>query len=142
MNIILEAGLAGEVRMAGRAAPWDGLLARALADAKLGYRAKGTVVLIGRPERLARLSLPDLSNPAGNPVTLSIRAGSIQDFALLFADISSRKVKLPEASCDPVTVYFREVPWDEAFSWIVASCGWTSHIDADAIRVEVPGGGR
>jgi hypothetical protein len=66
----------------------------------------------------------------------------MRDFAQLFAHLSGREVTLPEAACGDVTVYFLDLPWDEAFGWIVASCGWTCHIGPDSIRVEAPPAGR
>jgi type II secretory pathway component HofQ len=138
LNVVVEAGLERELRMAGRAAPWDGLLARALAEAKLGSRVKGSVLLVGQPGRLASLMPPDLPRPSGDPVSLAFRSGDMRDLARLFAHLSGREVTLPEAECADVTVYVTDVPWDEAFGWIVASCGWTCRIGADSIRVEAP----
>jgi TPR repeat protein len=142
MNVIVDARASAKVRIAARNAPWDGLLARALADAGFGYRVAGTIIAIAQRDRLAAFAPPAASNWSGRPINLAFRHGDIKGIGRLFADISGVEVRLPAASCDSVTLYFNEIPWDQAFAWIVASCAWTWHADAKAIRVEVPTGGK
>jgi len=141
LNVIVEAGLAGEVRIAARDAPWDGLFARALAEGGFGYRLGGSVLLVGRRDRLDKLPLPSSPKWSGRPVSLSFHGADVRDLAHLFADISGLEVRLPAASCGSIAAFFHEVPWDEGFAWIVASCGWTYRIDGTVIQVEVSKGG-
>jgi hypothetical protein len=137
-NLVLQAGLnRTHVRIAARHAPWDALFARALADAGLGYHIQDTVIAIGAPEWLAKLS-PLPRKASGQLVSLAFSHGDIRDIGRLFADISGLGVTLPAATCDGVAIFFREVPWDEALHWIIASCGWAYRIDNKTILIEAP----
>jgi TPR repeat protein len=136
LNIIVDAGSRAPVHLAAREAPWDGLLSRALSDAGFVYRIGGTIAMLAKADRIDHLPLPAPATWSGKPISLRLRDADMKDLATVFAELSGRKVTLPEGSCDSVNVYFEEVMWDEALAWIVASCGWTSQTDATTIRIE------
>jgi hypothetical protein len=138
MNVVLQAGLNSRVQIAARNAPWDALFAGALADAGLDYRTHDAILLVGRPEPLDKLARA-VPPGAGMPVTLAFNRSDMRDLGPLFAHISGLSVTLPASSCESVTVFLNEVPWDEALGWITASCGWRYRIENNAILIEAPG---
>jgi TPR repeat protein len=136
LNVILQAGLSGTVKVAGRQAPWDAVAARAVAAAGFGYRVGHSVVFIARADGLPKLRLPEARPGSGHPISLAIRSGDMEDIGRLFADITGVTVVTPDAECKDVAIFVRDMPWDEALGWITASCGWTYRADAERIRIE------
>jgi type II secretory pathway component HofQ len=139
LPVVLEAGLTARVRVAGRDAPWDGLVARAITEAGLAHRVASNVLVIGRAGRVASLSPAPASTASGKPVSLYFRNADVRDLARPFEDMSGLAVRLPEASCGPLTIFVTDMPWDVALAWVVASCGWTHRVEGGAIVVEAAG---
>jgi HEAT repeat protein len=143
LNLALEAGTRGPVRIAARDAPWDGVLERALHGGGFRARIDRSIVRIGREDRMGAMR-PLSSGPwSGQPISISVRNADMRDIARLFAHISGLTVDLsPPEPYEPVTIVVQDVPWDEAFDLIMASHGWSYRKDGDRLRVEVPGAGR
>ena len=156
-NAIVANGASGIARATARNAPWDGVLGRALIDAGFASRIERGVRFVGTPDQVKRLYPPppartpcfaggsrDMMVRKGvafgmgpcSPMSLAVHRARMSDLGGLFADVSQLNVNLPTASCDAVTVYLYEMPWDEALGWVVAACGWTYHVEGNTIHVE------
>lgn len=135
LNVILEAGSAGRVRVAARQMPWDAVFERALAAGGFGHRIDRAYVRIARRDALDHL-LPLSGEPSGALVSFSFRNGDLRDLAHVFGDISGQPVELPPGDYEPVTIFARERPWDELLALILASRGLAHRVDGGRIRVE------
>jgi len=143
LNIVVEAGTRGPVRIAARDAPWDGVLEKALSGGGFGARIDRTYVRVGRADHLGAMRPLSSRKWSGRPITLAFRNADMRDLSRLFADISGLTLDpLPPEPYAPVTAFVQDVPWDEAFELIVASLGWSYRIDGDHLRVEAPKPGR
>jgi TPR repeat protein/HEAT repeat protein len=140
LNIVLEAGTSGRVRIAARHAPWDGILETALQTGGFASRVDRSFLRIGRRDQIDKLRPLSSTKTWGAPVTLAISNADMRDLALLFKDIAGLPVELPNRPYEPVTVFVTDVPWDQALDVIVASLGLTYRVDGDRIRVEAPPG--
>ena len=142
LNVVLEAGTSGRVRIAARNAPWDGILDTALQAGGFASRVDRDFLRIGRRERMDKLRPLSSTKASGAPVSLAFSNADMRDLALLFKDIAGQPVDLPTRPYEGVTLFANEMPWDEAFDAIVASLGLTWRIDGDRIRVEAPAAAR
>jgi type II secretory pathway component HofQ len=140
-DAVVADGLPRTIRVVARDAPWDGVLARSLAEVGLAFRAARGVVLVGSADLIESVPPPSPSKEPARPINLSFHHGDLRDIGRLFADISGLDVSLPEADC-AVNVSLVERPWDEALGWIVSACGWTYHIDGGGIEIAVVSGDR
>jgi TPR repeat protein len=137
LNLILQAGSTGRIRMVGRDTPWDALFDRALTEGGFGHRVVDLVVLVGPKDRLEGLSIPSFPRSSQPLIDVTVRDADVRDLARVFASISGRRVTLPDRPCS-VTLSFNEVPWDTAFGWIATACGFSFQIDEDALKAEAP----
>jgi TPR repeat protein/HEAT repeat protein len=143
LNVVVEAGAEGRVRVAARNAPWDGVFERALTAGGFGYRVDGTHLRVGRRDRLERMRPLATREWSGAPVNFSFRNANLGDVLHLFAEISGLRLGvLPPEPYEPLTIFAQELPWDELLELIVASRGWTYRIESGRIRVEAPTAGR
>jgi type II secretory pathway component HofQ len=139
LNVALEAGTSGRVRIVARNAPWDALIERGLKSGGFGMRLDRGYLRIGRLDQMKKMRPLSSREWSGQPVSLSFTNADLRDVLRLFADISGRAVDvLPPEPYEPLTIFVQDEPWDELFELIVASHGWTYRIDGKHLRVEVP----
>ena len=127
LNVIVEAGRAAAVRATARNAPWDAVVQHALRQAGVGYRIEGAYYLrLGAPDDLERHPRLPSRTFEGAPVTLKFRGVEMAQLARVFESVADVAIEIPPGPHEPVTLYFTDVPWDQAFEMIAATRGWTT----------------
>ena len=137
LNIVVEAGDGGPVRISARDSPWDAIVAHALRDGGFAHRIDGSYyVRVGKKETLARRPLRAQEKFSGNPVTFRVHKADMRSVIKAFETESGLAITLPPGPHAPVTMYFEDVPWDEALDVLAASRGWTTRREKGRLLVE------
>jgi len=136
LDLIVEGGASGPVRVSARDAPWDGVLARGLEAGGFGYRIDHNVVRIARAERLASVRLLSERSSVGEPVSFSVHRAELADLERLFEDIAQREFELPPPPYETVTLFVKDMPWDRVTELIAASRGWKQRLTDKRVFLE------
>jgi hypothetical protein len=136
LNVVVEAGSAGRVRIAGRDVPWDAMLKHALRTNGLGYKLEKTFLRIARQDRVAAIRTLSGRAASGPPVNLSLRHGDLRGVERLFEELLEAPIDLPPGPYDPLTIVVQWIPADEALDLIFASRGWGLKAEGKTLRAE------
>jgi hypothetical protein len=137
LNVIVEAGRPATLRAAARNTPWDAVVNHALKQAAMGYRIEGRYYLrLGAPADLERHPKLPSRRYEGALITMKFRAVEMTYLARVFEGEFGVAIELPPGPHEPVTFYFTDVPWDEAFDMIAASRGWTTRREGQRLVVK------
>ncbi|HET9317286.1 MAG TPA: hypothetical protein VFQ51_16970 [Vicinamibacteria bacterium] len=126
LNVIVDAGRPAVVRAAARNAPWDAVVEHALRQAGVGRRIDGYYLRLGAPDDLDRHPRLPSRKYEGALVTLKFRGVQMAELVRVFESVSGVTIEIPPGAHEPLTLYFTDVPWDEAFEMVAATRGWTT----------------
>ncbi len=138
LNIVAEAGTSGRVSIAARDAPWDWVVDHGLADSGFGSRLDHLYLRVAPSEQADDLRLLSSQEPAGQLVNLAVIGDDIDLLISVLEEVSGLEIDLPPGPHEPVTVFVREVPWDQLLELLVLSRGWTYRIEGARVVVEYP----
>ncbi len=112
-----------------------------LDEALAALRSAGLVVGPGPLSRVSRASSAPAARatPAagfgGQPVSVSFKDAELRLVAQLFGDLSGLKPRVPREPDARVSVYARELPWDQVLSAVASAAGLVAVVGPDSFFV-------
>ena len=140
LNVIVEAGESPALRVAARDTPWDAVVKHALKESGVAHQIESYYLRVGAASQIARHPRLPSRDFKGAPVTLHFRGVEMPSLARVFEHVSGLKIEVPPGRHEPLTLYFTDVPWDEAFEMIAATRGWTTRREGERLVAKRAGG--
>ena len=100
-------------------------------------------------EKIAALAKPEVSKPvspsqsvasrySGRPITLDFKDADIRTVMQVFADFTKMNLVLSDSIQGKVTVFLKDVPWDQALDIVMRSKGLVSSQSGNVLLVSTP----
>ena len=86
----------------------------------------------GRLRRVSASPRPPLpERRAGDPISLAFARTDLRDVLRLFEDITAFEIRAPEGDLGSVSVFVREVPWEEVLYAMLEASGFTVRVEGE-----------
>jgi beta-lactamase regulating signal transducer with metallopeptidase domain len=72
---------------------------------------------------------------SGEPLSMNLKDAELQDVLRTFGTLTGMKIEADQAITGRVSVYFTDVPWDQALDVIARQNGLTIHVEGKTIRI-------